>query len=151
MKPNGSLMLLVVTLGLFLKAPADAIVFSNLQGNFLLCGCSLNRGTARHLLNRSLEHFTRGDMSRDELWHCGAYPVAEMIERIIEGRKEDLEDPVDVKAAARFLGVSPSLVYAYVERKQIPHYRMMGRVIRFRISELALWRQQFHVNGGIYE
>ena len=56
-----------------------------------------------------------------------------------------------VKAAARFLGLSPSLVYAYVERKQIPHYRMMGRSIRFRLSELAEWPQQFHVNGGIDE
>jgi excisionase family DNA binding protein len=62
-----------------------------------------------------------------------------------------LEHPVDVKAAARFLGVSPSLVYAYVERKQIPHFRMMGRAIRFRLSELAEWRQQFHVDGGINE
>jgi excisionase family DNA binding protein len=58
-----------------------------------------------------------------------------------------IETPVDVKAAAKFLGVSPSLVYAYVERKQIPHYRMMGRSIRFRLSELAEWLQQFHVNG----
>src|SRR5215467_13763344 len=55
----------------------------------------------------------------------------------------------DVTAAARFLGVSPSLVYAYVERKQIPHFRIMGRAIRFRLSELEPWRQQFHVNGGI--
>lgn len=55
---------------------------------------------------------------------------------------------VDVKSAARFLGVSPSLVYAYVERKQMPHYRVMGRTIRFRLSELDGWRQQFHVNGG---
>jgi len=59
------------------------------------------------------------------------------------------ERPIDVKAAAQFLGVSPSLVYAYVERKQIPHFRMMGRSIRFRLSELDRWRQQFHVNGGI--
>ena len=59
------------------------------------------------------------------------------------------ERPVAVKAAAEFLGVSPSLVYAYVERKQIPHFRMMGRAIRFRISELDQWRQQFHINGGI--
>ena len=59
--------------------------------------------------------------------------------------------PITVKDAARFLGVSPSLVYAYVERKQIPHYRMMGRSIRFRLSELVEWRQQFHVNGGIDE
>jgi excisionase family DNA binding protein len=61
----------------------------------------------------------------------------------------DPESPVDVKTAARFLGVSPSLVYAYVERKQIPHFRMMGRVIRFRLSELDAWRQQFHIDGGI--
>ena len=57
-----------------------------------------------------------------------------------------------VKAATRLLGVSPSLVYAYVERRQIPHYRMMGRSIRFRLSELVERRQQFHVNdGGIDE
>ena len=62
-----------------------------------------------------------------------------------------IETPVDVKAAAKFLGVSPSLVYAYVERKQIPHYRMMGRAIRFRLSELEAWHQKFHVNGGINE
>jgi excisionase family DNA binding protein len=61
------------------------------------------------------------------------------------------EAPIDVKAAARFLGVSPSLVYAYVERKQIPHYRMMGRSIRFSLSELEKWRQQFFVYGGINE
>jgi excisionase family DNA binding protein len=60
-----------------------------------------------------------------------------------------LEQPVDVKTAAQFLGVSASLVYAYVERKQIPHFRMMGRAIRFRLSELEVWRQKFHVNGGI--
>ena len=59
-----------------------------------------------------------------------------------------VEEPVDVKTAARFLGVSTSLVYAWVERKQIPHYRM-GRSIRFLLSELAEWRKQFHVNGGI--
>ncbi len=62
-----------------------------------------------------------------------------------------LEVPVDVRTAARFLGVSPSLVYAYVERKQIPHFRMMGRAIRFSLSELEKWRRQFIVNGGINE
>lgn len=63
------------------------------------------------------------------------------------GTSPDFERPVDVKAAARFLGVSPSLVYSYVERKQIPHFRMMGRAIRFRLSELEVWREQFHVIG----
>jgi excisionase family DNA binding protein len=73
-------------------------------------------------------------------------PVAADIPKV-----EDFEKPVDVRTAARFLGISPSLVYAYVERKQIPHYRMMGRAIRFRLSELDAWRQQFHVNEGINE
>ncbi len=59
------------------------------------------------------------------------------------------EATMDVKTAARFLGVSPSLVYAYVERKQIPHFRMMGRSIRFSLIELEKWRRQFFVNGGI--
>lgn len=59
------------------------------------------------------------------------------------------ELPVNVKTAARFLGVSPSLVYAYVERRQIPHFRIMGRAIRFSLSELEKWRRQFFVNGGI--
>jgi hypothetical protein len=27
----------------------------------------------------------------------------------------------------------------------------MGRSIRFSLSELAKWRRQFHVNGGIDE
>jgi len=65
--------------------------------------------------------------------------------------KDRLEEAVDVKAAARFLGVSPSLVYAYVERKQIPHFRMMGRSIRFSLAELERWRRQFFVDGGIYD
>ena len=65
--------------------------------------------------------------------------------------KGALELHVDVKTAAQFLGVSPALVYSYVTRKQIPHYRMMGRTIRFLLSELAVWRQQFHIDGGIHE
>ena len=68
-----------------------------------------------------------------------------------QGETQGFEAPVNVKTAARFLGVSPSLVYAYVERKQIPHFRMMGRAIRFSLAELEKWRRQFFVNGGIDE
>jgi excisionase family DNA binding protein len=73
--------------------------------------------------------------------------VGPVNQREIQG----FEVPVDVKTAARFLGVSPSLVYVYVERKQIPHFRMMGRAIRFSLTELEKWRRQFIVNGGINE
>ena len=76
--------------------------------------------------------------------------VVEQIKPMDSQRDQtSFEEPIDVKTAARFLGVSPSLVYAYVERKQIPHFRMMGRSIRFSLAELEKWRQKFFVNGGI--
>ena len=51
--------------------------------------------------------------------------------------------PMNVKAAARFLGVSPQTVYLWVERKQIPHLRVMGRNIRFLRADLLPFREQF--------
>ena len=53
------------------------------------------------------------------------------------------EIPLTVKQAARYLGVSPQTVYLWVERKQIPHLRVMGRNIRFLKSELEPFRAQF--------
>ena len=37
------------------------------------------------------------------------------------------ECPLTVREAAKFLGVSPQTVYLWVERKQIPHLRVMGQ------------------------
>jgi excisionase family DNA binding protein len=51
--------------------------------------------------------------------------------------------PINVKEAARFLGVSQQTVYLWVERKQIPHLRVMGRNIRFLRSDLGPFRAQF--------
>ena len=53
------------------------------------------------------------------------------------------EPPMRVKEAAKFLGVSPQTVYLWVERKQIPHLRVMGRNIRFLRSDLELFRASF--------
>jgi excisionase family DNA binding protein len=41
------------------------------------------------------------------------------------------EIPLTVQQAASYLGVSQQTVYLWVERKQIPHLRVMGRNIRF--------------------
>ena len=54
-----------------------------------------------------------------------------------------LEPPMRVKEAAKFLGVSPQTVYLWVERKQIPHLRVMGRNIRFLKSDLEPFRAAF--------
>jgi excisionase family DNA binding protein len=56
----------------------------------------------------------------------------------------NLEDrPLNVKQAAFYLGVSTQTVYLWVERKQIPHLRVMGRNIRFLKSDLETFRASF--------
>jgi excisionase family DNA binding protein len=56
---------------------------------------------------------------------------------------EVVEAPMKVREAALFLGVSPQTVYLWVERKQIPHLRVMGRNVRFLRSDLEPFRAQF--------
>jgi excisionase family DNA binding protein len=53
------------------------------------------------------------------------------------------EHPWTVPEAANFLGVSVQTVYLWVERKQIPHLRVMGRNIRFLKSDLETFRASF--------
>jgi excisionase family DNA binding protein len=62
------------------------------------------------------------------------------------GRKQpDVSNdrPMSVREAAEFLGVSRQTVYLWVERKQIPHLRVMGRNIRFLKSDLDSFRASF--------
>ena len=56
--------------------------------------------------------------------------------------------PLTVREAARYLGVSPQTVYLWVERKQIPHLRVMGRNIRFLKSDLEPFRATFKQEVG---
>ena len=56
--------------------------------------------------------------------------------------------PLNVREAAAYLGVSVQTVYLWVERKQIPHLRVMGRNIRFLKSELEPFRAQFKQEIG---
>jgi excisionase family DNA binding protein len=58
------------------------------------------------------------------------------------------EIPLTVRQAAVFLGVSPQTVYLWVERKQIPHLRVMGRNIWFLKSELGPFRATFSHEVG---
>ena len=51
--------------------------------------------------------------------------------------------PWSVSRAARFLGVSPQTVYLWVERRQIPHLRVMGWNIRFLRDDLERFRATF--------
>jgi excisionase family DNA binding protein len=59
------------------------------------------------------------------------------------------EVPLTVRQAAAYLGVSGQTVYLWVERKQIPHLRVMGRNIRFLKSDLEPFRATFKQEVGI--
>jgi excisionase family DNA binding protein len=61
-------------------------------------------------------------------------------EQIVKPKEEY---PLTVREAAKYLGVSPQTVYLWVERKQIPHLRVMGRNIRFLKSDLETFRASF--------
>jgi len=56
---------------------------------------------------------------------------------------QSVELPLTVRDAALYLGVSTQTVYLWVERKQIPHLRVMGRNIRFLKSDLGPFRTKF--------
>ena len=58
------------------------------------------------------------------------------------------ELPLTVREAATYLGVSVQTVYLWVERKQIPHLRVMGRNIRFLKADLEPFRAAFKQEVG---
>jgi excisionase family DNA binding protein len=68
---------------------------------------------------------------------------SETIEVTSQGTQWVDDLPLTVREAAKFLGVSPQTVYLWVERKQIPHLRVMGRNIRFLKSDLDAFRASF--------
>lgn len=58
------------------------------------------------------------------------------------------ELPLTVQEAAIYLGVSVQTVYLWVERRQIPHLRVMGRNIRFLRADLVPFRATFKQEVG---
>lgn len=59
------------------------------------------------------------------------------------GRIGPDELPLGVREAAAYLGVSVQTVSPWVERKRIPHLRVMGRNIRFLKTDLEPFRATF--------
>lgn len=47
--------------------------------------------------------------------------------------------------AARYMGISKSYLYKLTARKQIPHYKPMGKVCYFNRGELEAWLQSNRV------
>ncbi len=50
--------------------------------------------------------------------------------------------------AARYMGVSKSYLYKLTMRKQIPHYKPMGKMCYFNRRELEAWLQENRAATG---
>lgn len=60
---------------------------------------------------------------------------------IINTQKEVLTS----EEAARYMGVSMSYLYKLTMRKEIPHYKPMGKMVYFNRAELEQWLQSNRV------
>ena len=49
-----------------------------------------------------------------------------------------MEELWDIKRVSQYLGIKRSTLYAMIERREIPHYRI-GRLARFRPAEIDAW------------
>ena len=79
--------------------------------------------------------------------HLPQFPAGHDGRAALVFAREEL--PLNVREAAAYLGVSVQTVYLWVERKQIPHLRVMGRNIRFLKSDLEPFRATFKQEVGI--
>ena len=104
------------------------------------------RTSERGMWRRQTTHQSDNDCRRsDESETCFARGPQSNTAVVLDKRILISEDeyPLTVREAAKFLGVSQQTVYLWVERKQIPHLRVMGRNIRFLKSELVSFRASF--------
>ena len=62
-----------------------------------------------------------------------------------------MENLLNYKEAAQYLSLKLGTIYAMVSRKQIPHIRLNGRLVRFNKSELDKWikNREVHVKTGV--
>ena len=69
--------------------------------------------------------------------------ASSLVALVPPSRRDPGELPWTVRQAALFRGISPQTVYLWVERRHIPHLRIMGRNIRFLRSDLDEFRASF--------
>jgi excisionase family DNA binding protein len=54
---------------------------------------------------------------------------------------------VGYKEAATHIGIKETTLRARVSRRQVPHYRLGGRLVVFDLDELDAWLESLRVGG----
>ncbi len=53
--------------------------------------------------------------------------------------QEETDNVVGYNGAERVTGICIGTLYSLVAHKEIPHYRLSKRLVRFKVSELQAW------------
>lgn len=63
-----------------------------------------------------------------------------------QNNSQKQNDYLTYEQAAEYLGLKLSTLYSKISRKEIPHYRLSGRCVRFNRRELIEWMESHHVD-----
>ena len=71
-----------------------------------------------------------------------AEEIRQLAEQIAASTIYTTKEVLTSQEAAKYLGVSMSYLYKLTMRKEIPHYKPMGKVCYFNRKELEAWMQR---------
>ena len=60
----------------------------------------------------------------------------------------ELQGTLSNAAAAEYLGVTPSTLRTWVSKRRVPHCRVGGRLVRFRLSDLDRFLENSFVEAA---
>lgn len=55
---------------------------------------------------------------------------------------------ITVQDVSKLLNVKKSTVYSWVGQGLIPHYKLCGGPVRFKLEEIVQWAEQFKITAG---
>ena len=61
-------------------------------------------------------------------------------QKVVENVVDVSKEYFNIQDISRYLGIKPSTLYAMVEERSIPHYRV-GKLIRFKRAEIDAWME----------
>lgn len=74
--------------------------------------------------------------------------ITEIANLVIESTVLCTKEVLTSDEAARYMGVSKSYIYKLTMRKEIPHYKPVGKICYFNRHELEEWLQNNRIATG---
>ena len=71
----------------------------------------------------------------------GKEEMQQVVDNVVDKTLFCTKEVLTSDEAARYMGISRSYLYKLTMRKEIPHYKPMGKVVYFNRAELEQWLQ----------